>query len=154
MGEFDFFDEFLTFQLFRILEEQSDNIPFEWFKIIHPNEERRGQPIITTVMAGNTNLNFGPTLRKEIIENNITEDWFDLAQQCVYDFIFSMTEHYSIRNVEVGILKIFTTPIIIDPITRASMVRILYRIAPMNFYGVPTRDKVFIKKPKEFRLTK
>lgn len=153
MSEFDFLNDFLTFQLFYRLEEFPENIRFEWFRMFDVADERYGQRVHSATQAGRTMIPLSKELLREIHNHQISQNWFRMSETCFNDFVEVMNEHYAIVGVEVGIWKVFMSVPVISPEDNLQQLRIIYRIAPVQF-GVESNsgNKRFIKKPKPFKL--
>jgi hypothetical protein len=152
MGEFDFFGELMTFNLFLRLEEQSEKVKFEWFKMSGVDGYRHGQHLTTHLQAGFM-VPLSASFLEDIRNSKITDEWFATAQSCFEDFVDAMNRLYATIGVEVGIYKIVPTAQQIHAQTFRPTMRLLYRIAPYNFgLELDSGKQRRIRKPKNFNL--
>ena len=149
MSEFDFLNDFLTFQLFYRLEEFPENIRFAWFRMFNAVDERYGRSVYSLTQDGRTMISLSKELLSEIYNCQISQNWFRISEICFNDFVTAMNRYYSIADVKVGIWKVFMNIIGISSEDNLQQLRIMYRIAPVQF---DAGDKRFIKKPKSFKL--
>lgn len=155
MREFEFFEQFLTFQMFRLLEQHPDRCDFEWYKMDGVQIDRHGRTILTQMSKLPINIILTETLKQSITQEDVTDEWFNISTSVFDDFVDVMNEHYATPGIEIGIYNFMKTPTMIHADTGEEIFGIINRIAPVNFYSnVAYRisDEIIVRKPKYFKI--
>lgn len=150
----DFVSQFLTLRLFHTLDRDPDRCRFKWWRMHFSSDRYRGINHTSNFFMSQTHINID--IMGSIQDPAIAypDDMiFEMTNNVVSDFIYTMNQKYNFIGVEVGIFKLIVSPVLINPVTFEQQSRIMYRIAPYNFTSHLTpNQKRYCGNPKKFKL--